>query len=247
MEIEDPFILNVPRFVPGVSRDGNSCRISWKTTNDVPSSLSLAIAMCSWPELIPAIMTGNRSMTFCIICRYKVSIHTQVLQGRVSSKSDDPYLTKPTPRRVCQTQILLDKEILFEKEEVQQHNSPSGGGRNKKSCKWWRRIIKKLLDRALRTTRLLSCWRLRRPRTTRRSRLPRSPAVVPSSQRTTCSSWFRGSPSITSSTNKRWSSKRLLEERLYYEFYLQEVELEAQAAEADRRLPRPGLLESIVR
>ena len=146
--------------------------------------------MCSWPELIPAIVTGNRSTTFCIVCRYKVSIHTQVLQGRVSSKSVDPYQTKPTPRRVCGTrrkkittpgrQILFDKEILFEKEEVQP-NSPNG----------WRKEIKKLLDLALRKTRLLLCWRLGRPRTTWRSRLTRSPAVVPSSQRTTCSSWFR--------------------------------------------------------
>ena len=160
---------------------------------------------------------------FCIACRYKVSIHTQVLQGRVSSKFFDPYQTKPTPRtrrrRVCKTQIFLDKEILNEKEEVQ--NSPNG--RRKK--------VKKLLDRARRTTRLLSCWRLSRPRTTQRSRLTGSPVVVPSSHRTTCSSWFRGSPSITSSTNKRWSSRRPLGQRLYYEFYLQEVELEAQAAE----------------
>ena len=191
--------------------------------------------MCSWPELIPAIETGNRSTMFCITCRYKVSIHTQVLQGRVSSKSVDPYLTKPTPGRVCGTrikkrsreQILFDKEILADKEDVQedvQSNSPNG----------WRKIIKKLLDRALRTTRLLSCWRLRRPRTTRRSRLTRSPAVVPSSQRTTCSSWFRGSPNllrvlptrggaqgghldrgcITSSTCKRWNSRPKLQRRI---------------------------------
>merc|ERR1712055_914180 len=126
-----------------------------KTTNDVPSNLSLAIAVCSWPELIPAIETGNRSTMFCIACRYKVSIHTQVLQGRVPSKFVDPYLTKPTPRSVCRTrikklsrrQILLD-EANTEKEEVQ-----------------------KLSDRARRTTRLLSCWRLSRPRTTERSRL----------------------------------------------------------------------------
>ena len=165
---------------------------------------------------------------FCITCRYKVSIHTQVLQGRVSSKFVDPYLTKPTPRRVCRTrikklsrrQILLD-EANTEKEEVQ--NSPSGR----------RRKVKKLSDRARRTTRLLSCWRLRRPRTTRRSRLPRSPAVVPSSRRTTCSSWFRGSPHvlrvlptrggaqrgylkrgcITSSTCKRWNSRPKLQSR----------------------------------
>ena len=177
LEIEDPFFLNVPRCGPGVSRDDISWTraISWKTTNDAPSNLSLAIAVCSWPELIPAIETGNRSTMFCITCRYKVSIHTQVLQGRVSSKFVNPYLTKPTPRRVCRArikkrsrrQILLDKEILIEKEEVQ--NSPSGR----------RRKVKKLSDRARRTTRLLSCWRLRRPRTTRRSRLPRSPAVVP--------------------------------------------------------------------
>ena len=51
---------------------------------------------------------------------------------------------------------------------------------------------------------------------------------------------------ITSSTSKWWSSRRLLGERLYYELYLQVVEFEAQAAEADRRLPRPGLLEFIV-
>ena len=225
LEIEDPFFLNVPRCGPGVSRDDISWTraISWKTTNDVPSNLSLAIAVCSWPELIPAIETGNRSTMFCIACRYKVSIHTQVLQGRVSSKFFDPYQTKPTPRtrrrRVCKTQILLDKEILNEKEEVQ--NSPNG--RRKK--------VKKLLDRARRTTRLLSCWRLSRPRTTQRSRLTGSPVVVPSSQRTTCSSWSRGSPSITSSTNKWWSSRRLLGQRLYYELYLQVVEFEAQAAE----------------
>jgi len=164
LEIEDPFFLNVPRCGPGVSQDDFSWTraISWKTTNDVPSNLSLAIAVCSWPELIPAIETGNRSTMFCIACRYKVSIHTQVLQGRVSSKFVNPYLTKPTPRRVCRArikkrsrrQILLDKEILIEKEEVQ--NSPSGR----------RRKVKKLSDRARRTTRLLSCWRLSRPRTT---------------------------------------------------------------------------------
>ena len=133
--------------------------ISWKTTNDAPSNLSLAIAVCSWPELIPAIETGNRSTMFCITCRYKVSIHTQVLQGRVSSKFVNPYLTKPIPRRVCRTsikklsrrQILLD-EAYTEKEEVQ--NSPSGR----------RRKVKKLSDWARRTTRLLSCWRLSRPR-----------------------------------------------------------------------------------
>ena len=163
LEIEDPFFLNVPRCGPGVSRDDISWTraISWKTTNDVPSNLSLAIAVCSWPELIPAIETGNRSTMFCIVCRYKVSIHTQVLQGRVSSKFVNPYLTKPTPRRVCRArikklsrrQILLD-EANTEKEEVQ--NSPNG--RRKK--------VKKLLDRARRTTRLLSCWRLSRPRTT---------------------------------------------------------------------------------
>merc|ERR1712055_519866 len=105
-----------------------------KTTNDVPSNLSLAIAVCSWPELITAIETGNRSTMFCITCRYKVSIRTQVLQGRFSSKLFNPYLTKPTPRRVCRTsikklsrrQILLD-EANTEREEVQ--NAP----------KWWRR------------------------------------------------------------------------------------------------------------
>ena len=88
LEIEDPLFLNVQRCWPGVSRDDFSwtCAISWKTTNDAPSNLSLAIAVCSWPELIPAIETGNRSTMFCIACRYKVSIHTQVLQGRVSSK-----------------------------------------------------------------------------------------------------------------------------------------------------------------
>ena len=186
LEIEDPFFLNVPRCGPGVSRDDISWTraISWKTTNDAPSNLSLAIAVCSWPELIPAIETGNRSTMFCITCRYKVSIHTQVLQGRVSSKFFDPsYLTKPTPRRVCRTRIkkLSRRQILFdeantEKEEVQ--NSPNGR----------RRKVKKLSDRARRTTRLLSCWRLSRPRTTQRSRLTGSPVVVPSSQRTTCSS-----------------------------------------------------------
>ena len=109
-----------------MSRDDFSwtCAISWKTTNDAPSNLSLAIAVCSWPELIPAIETGNRSTTmFCIICRYKISIRTQVLQVRVSSKFVHPYLTKPIPRRVCNTQILLD-EANTEREEVQ--DSPSG-------------------------------------------------------------------------------------------------------------------------
>ena len=125
LEIEDPFFLNVPRCGPGVSRDDISWTraISWKTTNDVPSNLSLAIAVCSWPELIPAIETGNRSTMFCITCRYKVSIRTQVLQVRVSSKFVHPYLTKPIPRRVCNTQILLD-EANTEREEVQ--DSPSG-------------------------------------------------------------------------------------------------------------------------
>ena len=163
LEIEDPVILNVPRCWPGVSRDDFSwtCDISWKTTNDAPSNLSLAIAVCSWPELIPAIETGNRSTMICITCRYKVSIRTQVLQGRVSTKFVNPYLTKPTPRRVCRTsikklsrrQVLLDKANT-EKEGVQE-DSPSG---------WKEEQVKKLSDWARRTTRSLSCWRLRRPR-----------------------------------------------------------------------------------
>ena len=120
LEIEDPLFLNVPRCWPGVSQDDFlwTRAISWKTTNDAP--------------LIPAIETGNRSTMICITCRYKVSIRTQVLQGRVSTKFVNPYLTKPTPRRVCRTsikklsrrQILLDKANT-EKEEVQE-DSPSG-------------------------------------------------------------------------------------------------------------------------
>ena len=133
--------------------------ISWKTTDDAPSNLSLAIAVCSWPELIPAIETGNRSTMICITCRYKVSIRTQVLQGRFSSKLFNPYLTKPTPRRVCRTSI---------KETLQKANTSRRSkyreGRFKNAPKWWRRILKKLLDWARRTTRLLSCWRLSRPR-----------------------------------------------------------------------------------
>ena len=81
LEIEDPIFLNIPRCVPGVSRDV----ISWKTTNDVISSFSLAVAMCSWPELFPDNVTANRSTTFWVVCSYKISIRTQVLQGRVST------------------------------------------------------------------------------------------------------------------------------------------------------------------
>ena len=136
LEIEDPFFLNVPRCGPGVSRDDISWTraISWKTTNDVPSNLSLAIAVCSWPELIPAIETGNRSTMFCITCRYKVSIRTQVLQVRVSTQFFESlhhegfvkhkyFSTKQIPRRKKYNNIT--------RPQVQQHN--------KKSCEWWRR------------------------------------------------------------------------------------------------------------
>ena len=112
LEIEDPLFLNVPRCWPGVSQDDFlwTRAISWKTTNDAPSNLSLAIAVCSWPELIPAIETGNRSTMICIACRYKVSIHTQVLQVRVSTKFFESlhhegfvkhkyFSTKQIPRR----------------------------------------------------------------------------------------------------------------------------------------------------
>ena len=162
LEIEDPFFLNVPRCGPGVSRDDISWTraISWKTTNDAPSNLSLAIAVCSWPELIPAIETGNRSTMICITCRYKVSIRTQVLQVRVSTKFVNPYRTKPTPRRVCWTsikklsrrQILLDVKIPRRKKYKKTRPVVEG------------MKVKKFSDWARRTTRSLSCWRLRRPR-----------------------------------------------------------------------------------
>ena len=123
LEIEDPFFLNVPRCGPGVSRDDISWTraISWKTTNDVPSNLSLAIAVCSWPELIPAIETGNRSTMFCITCRYKFSIRTQVLQVRVSTQFFESLHHEGFVKHK-----YFSTEQEAEKEEVQQHNSPSG-------------------------------------------------------------------------------------------------------------------------
>ena len=54
---------------------------------------------------------------------------------------------------------------------------------------------------------------------------------------------------ITSSASKWWSSKRLLGERLYYEFHKQEVELEdfLEKQEVTKRsLPRPGQIQNIL-
>ena len=67
LEIEDPVILNVPICWPGVSQDR-----TWKTTDIIPPSFSLAIATSSWPEQFVSHVshvTGKRSTTFCIVCR----------------------------------------------------------------------------------------------------------------------------------------------------------------------------------
>ena len=109
LEIEDPLFLNVPRCWPGVSQDDFlwTRAISWKTTNDAP--------------LIPAIETGNRSTMICITCRYKVSIRTQVLQVRVSTQFFESLHHQGFVKNK-----YFSTEQEAEKEEVQQHNSPSG-------------------------------------------------------------------------------------------------------------------------
>ena len=97
LEIEETFILNVPIWWPGVSQDS----ILWKTTRVVPPSFSLATARCSWLEQFPAShVTGQICTTFCLVCSYEFSIHTQLLLLRAYSKSCSHYTTKPTLRRV---------------------------------------------------------------------------------------------------------------------------------------------------
>ena len=86
LEIEDLDILNVPICWPGVSQDR-----TWKTTDVIPPSFSLATALSSWPEQIRVShvshVTGKRSTTFCIVCSYDFSIRTQLLLLRAYSKS----------------------------------------------------------------------------------------------------------------------------------------------------------------
>ena len=95
LEIEETFILNVPIWWPGVSQDS----ILWKTTRAVPPSFSLATARCSWLEQFPAShVTGQICTTFCLVCSYEFSIHTQLLLLRAYSKSCRYYTTKPTLR-----------------------------------------------------------------------------------------------------------------------------------------------------
>ena len=61
LEIEDLDILNVPICWPGVSQDR-----TWKTTDVIPPSFSLATAVSSWPEQFRVSHVSKRSMTFCI-------------------------------------------------------------------------------------------------------------------------------------------------------------------------------------
>ena len=77
--------------------------------------------MCSWLEQLPVShVTAKRSMTFCLECSYEVSIHTQILQLRVHSKSHSSHTAKATPRRVSVRSWGYEEEIAVISEEAQE-------------------------------------------------------------------------------------------------------------------------------
>ena len=144
LEIEDLDILNVPICWPGVSQDR-----TWKTTDVIPPSFSLATAVSSWPEQFRVShvshVTGKRSTMFCIVCSYNISIRTQVLQERVSSKSYSSHTMKPTLRRVREGRRILNRIIGYP-EDAQEDDKyllahPNVGG-----------VVKKFVELPVRST-----------------------------------------------------------------------------------------------
>ena len=142
---------------------------TWKTTDVIPPSFSLATATSSWPEQCVSHVshvTGNRSTMFCIVCSYEFSIHTQLLLLRAYSKSCSIYTTKPTLR--WSTSIKSDsgpaKKTVFPELSSKSDSGPA----EEKDCIVQRMpsplllVEEQCVKLPLRRTKLLLCKRLSR-------------------------------------------------------------------------------------